>query len=130
MNAFDPTAHQASPNGPLNPETVTRIKAIKDRTGMSYAALAEKFGFSGTFLHNLLQKAANVNTQHVERIAMTLISLESPNQAPEIPTNRPETLQHSFHLRPDLQIKIELPVDLTEREAERLARFIQSLPVN
>jgi hypothetical protein len=39
-----------------------------------------------------------------------------------------ETLSHIFHLRPDLQIKIELPADLTVSEASRLSDFVKSLP--
>lgn len=39
-----------------------------------------------------------------------------------------EFIEHSFVLRPDLPISFELPIDLTEHEASRLAAFIQSLP--
>jgi hypothetical protein len=39
-----------------------------------------------------------------------------------------EFIEHSFVLRPDLTISVELPTDLTETEAARLAAFIQSLP--
>lgn len=39
-----------------------------------------------------------------------------------------EMLQHSFHLRPDCVISFSLPSDLTDREAERIAGFIQSIP--
>ncbi len=39
-----------------------------------------------------------------------------------------ERLQHSFHLRPDLQVMLELPADLMQSEADRLAAFIKALP--
>lgn len=39
-----------------------------------------------------------------------------------------EFLIHTYHLRADLHIDINLPVDLTQREAERLAMFLKSLP--
>ena len=39
-----------------------------------------------------------------------------------------ETLMHSFHLRPDLEVKIELPADLTSAEASRLSEFIKAIP--
>ena len=39
------------------------------------------------------------------------------------------SLVHSFHLRPDFQVSVRLPLDLTEREAERIAMFIRSLPM-
>jgi hypothetical protein len=37
-------------------------------------------------------------------------------------------LRHSFQLRPDAVVTIELPRNLTTTEADRLARFVQSLP--
>jgi hypothetical protein len=40
-----------------------------------------------------------------------------------------ETLTHAYHLRPDTQVTIELPTDLSLQEAERLAAFIKTLPM-
>jgi hypothetical protein len=40
------------------------------------------------------------------------------------------TLQHSFILRTNLTIRIDLPHDLTAMEAGRLADFVRSLPFN
>lgn len=39
-----------------------------------------------------------------------------------------ELIEHSFALRPDLTISLELPTDLSRTEAARLAAFVQSLP--
>ena len=39
-----------------------------------------------------------------------------------------EMLEHSFVLRPDLLINLDLPQDLTTSEAQRLALFITALP--
>jgi hypothetical protein len=36
---------------------------------------------------------------------------------------------HLFQLRADLQIEINLPADVTDREATRLARFVEALPL-
>ena len=36
--------------------------------------------------------------------------------------------RHSFQLRPDASIALELPSDLTQLEARRLAEFIRTLP--
>ncbi len=38
-----------------------------------------------------------------------------------------ETIEHSFNLRPDFTLDIELPADLTEFEAKRLAQFFGCL---
>jgi hypothetical protein len=47
---------------------------------------------------------------------------ETDAEEPEI-----EVLVHTYYLRPDLPIEMTLPVDLTQREAERLSMFIKSL---
>jgi hypothetical protein len=41
-----------------------------------------------------------------------------------------EMFSHPFRLRPGLIISINLPNDLTIAEADRLARFIQALPLS
>ena len=38
-------------------------------------------------------------------------------------------VSHSFNLRPNLAVTIALPGDLTEKEAERLAGFLRTLPL-
>ncbi len=37
-------------------------------------------------------------------------------------------LTHTFHLRPNIEVEIELPMDLSPNEAKRLTQFIDSLP--
>ncbi len=39
-----------------------------------------------------------------------------------------EVLRHNYNLRPDFQVTIPLPVDLTHSEAARLADFVRTLP--
>lgn len=41
----------------------------------------------------------------------------------------PEPRAHRLHLRHDLEIKLELPVDLTPAEADRIAAFVKTLPI-
>jgi len=40
-----------------------------------------------------------------------------------------EFLTHTFNLRMDLPVEFKLPVDLTVNEAERLAAFVKTLPL-
>jgi hypothetical protein len=39
----------------------------------------------------------------------------------------PESIEHSFNLRPDFTLSVELPSDLSEFEAKRLAQFFGCL---
>jgi hypothetical protein len=39
-----------------------------------------------------------------------------------------ELIEHTFVLRPDIVVSLELPSDLRTGEAVRLAAFIQALP--
>jgi len=59
------------------------------------------------------------------RGAMLLATTDEPAKA----TRRVEMRTHHFHLRADLHVTFELPADLTEREAGRLARYVETLPL-
>ena len=39
-----------------------------------------------------------------------------------------DVVDHEFSLRPDFKVEIRLPTSLTQREAERLAAFVLTLP--
>lgn len=41
-----------------------------------------------------------------------------------------QAIKHSFRLRPDYVVDIELPEDLTPLEADRFAKFVLTLPFN
>lgn len=41
---------------------------------------------------------------------------------------KPDWITHTFQLRPAQRVTIKLPVDLTAKEAERLAGFIRQVP--
>ena len=40
-----------------------------------------------------------------------------------------EIITHQFYLRSNTLVKIDLPADFTEKEAERLGNFLKTLPV-
>ena len=46
----------------------------------------------------------------------------------QVSDDEAELIEHSFVLRPDLLVTIELPSDLSAKESVRLAAFIQALP--
>jgi hypothetical protein len=53
--------------------------------------------------------------------------LEKPvSSPPDVHTTG--TISHRFVLRPDFRVDVDLPADMTQAEARRLAAFITSLP--
>ena len=60
-----------------------------------------------------------------------LASEETPEPPQEIPREGASTNQvvsHQLRLRPDFMVKVKLPPDLSENEADRLALWMQALP--
>ncbi len=49
------------------------------------------------------------------------------DEEPDIEIADDEMLEHSYWLRPELSITVELPADLTALEANRLSQFVSSL---
>jgi hypothetical protein len=59
----------------------------------------------------------------------SLVELAFPTRVHDPATHgHGATLIHSFRLRPDFTVSVELPVNLSEKEAERLADFMLCLP--
>ncbi len=129
MTDFDPAGFQEHPNGPLNPDLIARMFALKNKLGLSYAALAAPSGLSGAFFHHLMNKKGNVGTQHVARIVAAVEQLEAGKPPPAVTAPTAAAVAHTFYLRPDMQVVLHLPGDLSVKEADRLAKFISALPM-
>jgi hypothetical protein len=129
MLNFDPTNYQMQPNGALKPEFIARMFAIKNLKGLSYAALAAPSSLSGAFFHNLMNKKGNVSTQHIAKIVKAIEQLEAGEAADANANGAGAMVTHAFHLRPDLQVILQLPNDLNDKEADRLAKFISAIPI-
>lgn len=71
--------------------------------------------------------AAKGEAKNIEDVPIAIAdALENEeDQVVEIPDG---FIEHNFNLRPGVSISIALPTDLTSREAERMASFIQTLP--
>ena len=65
--------------------------------------------------------SGEILAETAERVATFL---EPPSENAEVPCHL-----HRFWLREDLEIKIKLPLDLTDEEAERVAVFVTTLPL-
>jgi hypothetical protein len=72
-------------------------------------------------------KAAAGGTHPVEEIRPTVDQDNGDEQdtAKAVPEG---AIQHTFQLRPDWQIELTLPGDLSAREAGRLSEFVKTLP--
>ena len=119
-------------NGPLSDHLRSRLQAVRDRDGISYNALGAAIGLSGQFTRHLLVNKGNVSTRHIRRIANAVDRLEGPAAASQAADTGPTPgdVVHSFNLRAGKAVTFTLPVDLTQREADRLAAFIQTLPLD
>lgn len=62
--------------------------------------------------------------------AAAIVAAKTPPAARDSDAVAPaELVEHLYQLRPDLRLTIRLPGDLSDREAGRLARFIETLPL-
>jgi len=52
----------------------------------------------------------------------------APGATADIPEADPNRLKHEFRLRDGFKVILELPADITEKEADRLALWVKSLP--
>lgn len=68
-----------------------------------------------------------------ETIQPAASDLARPARVPELvvagaPESSITMIEHMFHLRPNLTIKLNLPADMAPSEAARVSTFVQSLP--
>lgn len=62
--------------------------------------------------------AAAGEIEHVDEVSEEEAGEEEPGSL----------IKHTYRLRPDVTIAVELPTDFTPQEADRMARFIETLP--
>jgi hypothetical protein len=65
-----------------------------------------------------LGQAAAGEIEHVEEVSEEDVGEEDTENL----------IKHTYRLRPDVTIGVELPTDFTRQEATRVARFIETLP--
>ena len=78
------------------------------------------------------ERATDVAQQVIDTVGVSLAALAEVGSAEvdedDSDIEADDSLLHSYWLRPDLSVEIELPPDLTPDEALRLAVFILTLP--
>ncbi len=78
-------------------------------------------GWPSRFVWNIgLVEVGKVASGEEQQVRTTEVQSNAEEEA--------ETLKHIFFLRPDMQVELSLPSDLTLREAKRLATFVESIP--
>jgi hypothetical protein len=82
-----------------------------------------RWGWSSRFVWEVGSKSASLaaagESEEIEMIQ------EDSNGNPEYS----DILKHTFNLRSDFKVEFDLPVDLTSDEADRLAGFVKTLPM-
>ena len=71
----------------------------------------------------------SVNSKHLAKVAGGADESEAVEEEIDMyeADSESELIEHVYWLRPNLSVAIELPTDLTQREASRLSQFIDSL---
>lgn len=90
---------------PGHPNSTSRFRATMNKGG-GLGGTAASAGDAGTMSDQMLLKAS-----------------------PDTGESTSDLVNHRYQLRRGFCISIDLPADFTEREASRLARFIETLPL-
>jgi hypothetical protein len=133
--------HFANRDRNQNTSTVRRVEQnlLRDGKAISRADIVRAFksletAGCGTFKAGRWQHESRFEWQIPSKsagqaAAGEINDLDGEVPPPEIDDRDDELTEHSYWLRPPaLQVKFSLPNDLTSIEADRLARFIRTLP--
>lgn len=83
--------------------------------------------FEWKYLQVSVGEAAAGGTQSVEEISSSTDDDYGDEEAATKPVPA-GAIQHTFQLRPNWQIEVRLPADLSAREAGRISDFVKTLP--
>lgn len=84
-----------------------------------------RHGWPSRFVWSVGSLAACQTAQGVDTSVETL---PESNEDEELDAEI-DTLSHSLQLRVDFDAELQLPTDLTQREAERIAMFVKAIPM-
>lgn len=116
----------------------TKARVASDRTGRNYFEIVELFReFDNLGLGKFVVGRRGAETRFewsYDVKSLARIATGEADEAEDVPEDAREDdegedmLEHSFNLRPELTVTLRLPENFTAREAERLSRWITSLP--
>jgi len=102
-------------------EILSDLKHLRTERGFTQGELARQALCSEVMIGRYERRSAHPSARTLARLKMALGLVSSESGATR-------SIRHSFHLRLGMPVIFDLPADLTKAEAERLARFIRSLP--
>lgn len=122
---------------------VSSVDRTATVTGLSRAEVIEVFrDFEGLELGRFIVGRRGQPSRFEWQVAMVSVGQSATGEATEIESDdiddvgddpdeaSSEGIKHTFRLRPDFPVEVELPANLTSTEASRLADFIKTLPFN
>jgi transcriptional regulator with XRE-family HTH domain len=104
---------------------LSQLKRLRVEQGLTQAELAKRARCSEVMISRYENQGAQPSVRTMDRLKSALGFLAS-GEGKDGGALR--SIRHSFHLRPGVSVSFALPEDLTPGEADRLARFIKSLP--
>ena len=105
-------------------EVLSNLKSLRKERGLTQRALAQNASCSEVMILRYENQHAQPSTRTMARLkaALGIVAKERDGN-----DGVSRSIRHSFHLRPDVSVFLDLPEDLTRSEADRLAGFILSL---
>lgn len=120
---------RAEGGNPSREEIVTLMKGLQEancgRFIVGRRGAQSRFEWGGVSLKSV-GMAATSASEEVTQMAEDADEQDADDETSEVYVD--DSITHAFVLRPDCLVKLKLPVDLTAREAKRLADFLRTLP--
>jgi transcriptional regulator with XRE-family HTH domain len=102
-------------------EILSDLKRLRWERGLTQRELARQASCSEVMIARYESQSARPPARAMARLKVALGFVSSEDGGTR-------SIRHTFHLRLGMPVTFDLPSDLTKAEAERLARFIRSLP--
>jgi transcriptional regulator with XRE-family HTH domain len=114
----------------LTQHLLSNLRRLREEQGLHQWQLAEKAGISTVMIGRYENGYVTPNEGTVLKLreALGLSNTDEDYAGIDRNVDPRGQIRHSFRLRPDVTITLDLPPDFTQGEADRLTGFIKSLP--
>lgn len=114
---------QTTDNPPKKYQLIAAFRVLEDVNAGQYVEGRHGHPSRFEWSVNTLEACRAAQGEQVQPAAI------EPEVAAEDGEPEESILDHYFNLRADYQLELQLPIDLSKEEAERLATFVRSLPL-